>query len=212
MQADGTLPSHIAERFKAASVVRRLKDGQPLFEQGSRPAAMFGVLEGCVRVGVEGEAMDHRLVAVLGPSQWFGEAPLLDAKARAFTAVAHGECRIATVTATAFHALIRSDNEALLAVCQLVCTRYRQTIEWIEDTTLRSFECRLARTVIGHFPHSGSSALRLSQEMLATQLGVSRPTVNRQLAQWSRQGLIRVGYGRIDIVNLAGLEQLARAR
>ncbi|WP_411863133.1 cyclic nucleotide-binding domain-containing protein [Xanthomonas arboricola] len=64
---------------------------------------MFGILSGAVRVSLEPMQLSERLSLVLGPGQWFGEVPLLDARARAFSAVAHGRSKIAVVSTVAFN-------------------------------------------------------------------------------------------------------------
>lgn len=208
--ADGTLPSAISAVLTEVAISRRFKRGQPLFEEGSAPAAMFGVAEGHVAVSLADSDHSQRLATVLGPGQWFGEVPLLDSKARAFTAVAHSECRISVVTATAFSATIAAHPEVLLAITRLVCARYRQSLAWIDDNVLQSFEVRLARRILAIFPEGGAETPRLSQDVLASQLGVSRPTLNRQLMQWGRLGLLSVGYGRLQVTDRAGLQRLAR--
>lgn len=208
--ADGALPTAISALLTEVAVARRYKKGQLLFDEGSRPAAMFGVLSGHVGVSLADSAHDQRLATLLGPGQWFGEAPLLDEKARAFTAMAHSECRIAVVTATAFNAVITTHPEALLAITKLVCARYRQSLAWIEDNVLQSLEVRLARRILALCPEGATALPRVSQELLASQLGVSRPTLNRQLAQWARLNLLSVGYGRLQVIDREALRRLAR--
>lgn len=207
--SDGTLPPAISTLLTEAAVSRRLKRGQPLFEEGSAPAAMFGVLEGHVAVSLADSDYSQRLATLLGPGQWFGEVPLLDSKARAFAAVAHSDCRIAMVTATAFNAAIAAHPEVLLAITRLVCARYRQSLAWIDDNILQSFEVRLARRILAICPEGETETPRLSQDMLASQLGVSRPTLNRLLMRWTRLGLLSVGYGKLQVLNRDGLQLLA---
>lgn len=208
--ADGTLPPAISTLLTEVAVSRRFKKGQPLFEEGSAPAAMFGVVEGHVAVSLADSDYSQRLATLLGPGQWFGEVPLLDAKARVFTAIAHSQCRIAVVTATAFSATITAHPEVLLAIARLVCARYRQSLAWIDDNVLQSFEVRLARRILTICPEGEVQTPRLSQDLLASQLGVSRPTLNRQLTRWRRLGLLSVGYGRLQVMDRAGLQRLAR--
>lgn len=190
--ADGALPTAISALLTEVAVARRYKKGQLLFDEGSRPAAMFGVLSGHVAVSLADSAHDQRLATLLGPGQWFGEAPLLDEKARAFNAV------------------ITTHPEALLAITKLVCARYRQSLAWIEDNVLQSLEVRLARRILALCPEGATALPRASQELLASQLGVSRPTLNRQLAQWARLNLLSVGYGRLQVIDREGLRRLAR--
>lgn len=51
--------------------------------------------------------------------------------------------------------------------------------------------------------------LRLPQEILARLAGVSRQRVNQLLKEWESQGLVRHGYGRITLGDVAAFERLA---
>lgn len=208
MPDDGTLSPEIAEIFLSQASARTFVAGQRIFDLGSTPACMFGILSGAVRVSLEPMQLSERLSLVLGPGQWFGEVPLLDARARAFSAVAHGRSKIAVVSTVAFNRVIASNPAALLAITRLVCSRYRQTLNWIEANQARSLERRLAAQLLTAQP-----SIRMPQSALADRLGVSRPTVNRLLKAWKAQGLIDVGYGKVNVLNADALAAiLARER
>jgi CRP-like cAMP-binding protein len=51
--------------------------------------------------------------------------------------------------------------------------------------------------------------LKVSQESLGHMLGASRQSVNRQLKQWELDGLLRVSYGCITLLDLNALQRLA---
>lgn len=208
----GGLPPELARQFLTASTRRRLVAGEELFGLGSRPQAMFGLLAGRVQVSVYAEDGQRLLAGVLGSGQWFGEVPLLDGTARAFHAEALEPAELAVLPASAFWRLVRHDATALLAVTQLVCDRYRQALAWIEDASLRPLPARLAARLLALEAAHQSAArpLRLSQESLAAQLGVSRQGVNRQLKAWEGQGVISLGYATVRILDHAALSMLAR--
>ena len=52
--------------------------------------------------------------------------------------------------------------------------------------------------------------LRLSQETLAQLIGSWRQRVNQILKSWERDGVLEQRYGRITLLDQAGLEKLAR--
>ena len=55
-----------------------------------------------------------------------------------------------------------------------------------------------------------SAAIRLTQETIAELAGATRPTVNQVLRDEEKRGTIRLGRGRIDIVDLDQLLRRAR--
>lgn len=55
------------------------------------------------------------------------------------------------------------------------------------------------------------ASVAVSQEALAMMLGMTRQTLSKELKQLARDGVLTMGYGRIDIVSMAALEQRAAA-
>lgn len=55
----------------------------------------------------------------------------------------------------------------------------------------------------------GPVTLHLSQHALAEMIGVTRKTVNLQLSAFARAGLVEIGYGRLTIRDVAGLDRVA---
>lgn len=80
-----------------------------------------------------------------------------------------------------------------------------------EIMSLRPRERIAARLLaIAGDDHSDENpVLRISQELLGELMGVTRKTVNIHLSAFERDGLIRTGYGRIELCNLNGLKAIA---
>jgi CRP-like cAMP-binding protein len=52
---------------------------------------------------------------------------------------------------------------------------------------------------------AGDGRVALPQRTLAAMLGVQQPSLNKVLKELERDGLIRIGYSAIDILDAAGL-------
>lgn len=204
MTPDGMLPDDVAGIFLSAAVTRTYVAGQALFDARSAPTAMYGVVDGRVRVSLLDSDGRQPMVTTLGPGQWFGETPLLDSQARVFRADAQDDCRIAVVPAQVFLELVNTNNKVLLAVTRLVCARYRQVLAWNEEMLLCSLSAKLA----GRLLAARAPRIHLSQEDLASQLGVSRATVNRQLRVWEQHRVLHLGYRFIEVLDQAALEAI----
>lgn len=209
----GTLPPEIAEVFLRASSRRTLVDREALFSLGSAPHAMFGLVTGNVQVDMYAADGRRFFAGVLYAGQWFGETPLIDGVARAFHAQALGPSEVAVLSAKAFWQLMEGRPDVTLAVARLVCGRYRQALDWIEDAALKPFDARLAGRLLRFSTPAepGAAGVALSQEALAAHLGVARQTVNRQLKTWERAGLLRLRYARVEVLDRAALAQRAAA-
>jgi CRP-like cAMP-binding protein len=55
------------------------------------------------------------------------------------------------------------------------------------------------------------SEVHISQEQLGIYVGAARESVNRQLQQWRRDGILELKRGRIELLNLKKLASEARA-
>jgi len=49
----------------------------------------------------------------------------------------------------------------------------------------------------------------MTQSSLAGMAGTTRPTVNKVLARLAAEGLIRIGHGGVDVLDLVGLQRRA---
>jgi CRP-like cAMP-binding protein len=54
--------------------------------------------------------------------------------------------------------------------------------------------------------------LKLSQDEFADMLGVTRQSLNRELKNLEKQGLISIAYSRITLVDMPALQCLARSK
>ncbi|KPW94571.1 hypothetical protein ALO75_101915 [Pseudomonas syringae pv. coryli] len=86
-------------------------------------------------------------------------------------------------------------------------------LEWAGNTILNPLPVRLANRLIALVKRPGieeAAYLKISQENIAQQLGVSRQSVNRQLKMWETEGLLVVRYGAVTILDLQKLSNAAR--
>lgn len=198
------LPDDVQALLLSQARFKPLAAGESLFLKGSMPDALFGVVSGCLRVSVAADSGREAVIAMLEPGHWFGEVSLLIGKQRVYDTLAVEPSEIAIVNAEEFHALVDSRREVLMAFTRLVCLRLRQALAWIDDAILMPLPARLAKRMLAletRAQDGGSAVLAVSQEDLAMMLGVSRQSVNRQLRQWEGEGIVRLHYGRIEVID-----------
>jgi len=189
---------------------RTLAQGDSLFLKGSMPDALFGVVQGTLRVSVTGASGREAVIAVLQPGHWFGEVSLLVGQERVYDTFATEPTEMAVVSAPDFHRLIASSFEIHMAFTRLIGLRLRQALRWIDDAILSPLPVRLAQRILALAQLGSGEPLAVSQEDLAMMLGVSRQSVNRQLKLWEDAGLLRLEYKRIALRAPDALERLAQ--
>lgn len=60
-------------------------------------------------------------------------------------------------------------------------------------------------------PADGAGAIRCTHESLGQAVGLSRVTVSRVLGQMAAEGIIKLGYRAVTVLDRAALESLAQA-
>ena len=210
-----SLPGDDAQSLLAEGVLLRLSPGDMAFEQGeavdSRPQhAFFGVVSGMLKASVLDPNGKETILSIIEPGNWFGEVALLDPMPRFHSLIAVQDTELLAVSQAHFHLLMQRASFAA-AVARQMAMRQRLLYSLMTDWALYPVRERLARRLVmlarGDLSQAedGHRSLRTSQEVLAMLLGVSRPTLNKELNALVDEGAIKLLYGRIEIVNIETL-------
>ncbi|CAG4918911.1 Crp/Fnr family transcriptional regulator [Paraburkholderia gardini] len=102
------------------------------------------------------------------------------------------------------------------SVALLLLSRQRDNAVSMQQRVLSDLSTQLAARIVELLAASDISgaggrgqSLHLSQSKLASMLGKSRQTINKELGKLSAKGLITIDYGKIDVLDLPALEALA---
>jgi CRP/FNR family transcriptional regulator, cyclic AMP receptor protein len=204
----GSLPKAEADALLRAGRPMKLGQGTFLYQQGDsfdEPfGAFFGVVKGLIKLSILHHDGNEAIIAVVEAGNWFGEVAILDPFPRAHTAVALEDSELLSVGADAFNALM-SQNAFAQAIARLVAVRLRLAYGLMTDSALQSTRERVRRRLVllAHGDvtqlRSGRSTITTSQDNLAMMLGISRPTLNKELQALAKLGAITLRYGRIEI-------------
>jgi CRP/FNR family transcriptional regulator, cyclic AMP receptor protein len=208
-----SVPPEVDALLLGASRIRTMVRSEAVFAQGSEPLGMFRVIQGTLRVNSLYASGRQIFLAQLTPGDWFGEVPLLDGLPRTYDVRAVSQANIAVLPASAFWQIIESRPDVLLAITRLICARFRMALDWAGNAILDPLPVRLANRLVSLVSPLGDGktpCLKVSQENIAQQLGVSRQSVNRQLRIWESEGVLSIRYGALSILDLQRLRANAR--
>src|SRR5262245_2373984 len=198
-----------AVRTIAALCTRRpLEADEVLFQKGDKGDALYGVRRGRVRIET-GTAGGGRLTLnVLGPGDLFGEVALFDGQARTADAVAAEPSELFMVRRSDFLAFLEREPRIAVRILELLCQRIRWVSDRMEEAVLLPLHARLARRLCALADDFGSE-VHISQEELGVYVGAARESVNRQLQEWRRAGIIDLRRGRISLLDMDRLNAAA---
>jgi len=167
-----------------------------------------------VRIYVPSPQGNDLVLAVLGAGDFFGDLSLLDGRPRSASAAATSDTTLLALERTDFIALITSRPEAAMAVLEAVSRRLRETDEMAADLAFLDVPGRLAKKLLDLAASNGvqkSSGvlidLAVTQEELANMIGVTRESVNRNLSDFKKMGLVTNQGRKIIVKDAARLRQ-----
>jgi CRP-like cAMP-binding protein len=191
------------------AILREFAQGAVVFSQGAEADAMYVLVSGELHVILTTADGSEALLALIGPGEACGELGLLDGQARSATVVAARRSQVLAVTRDDFNAWLRRHPQAALALLGTLSLRIRRMNETVADFAFLDVAQRLAKRLADMAETAdGRGQVKLTQAELATMLGVSRETINKELNALSRDGSIRLGRGIVHVLDAAALRRL----
>jgi CRP-like cAMP-binding protein len=182
------------------------RPGTVLFSGGQPSPGVWIVREGRIELSV-GLGRRRAVVQLLRPGDVDGDIQLLLEMSLPYAGRAVSE------VTTLF--LARQGFEKLLATHPAIARRWLSSVA----QRLAASQARILALLGGSLAAQTASLLdeeaadglvELPQRTLAAMLGVQRPSLNKVLKEMERDGLIRISYGAIEVVDPTGLATLAR--
>jgi CRP-like cAMP-binding protein len=207
------LPVSLQDSLLGAARVRHLSAGQRLFQRGDPPCGLYAVLEGAVRVGAVNEQGKEALLGLVESPNWFGEICLFDGQPRTHDAFGVGQSTLLHLPQTVLLKMLDEQPGHWRQLALLMSQKLRMTFINLEQLSLLPAPARLAHRLLMIAEDYGQldeprRVLQLPQEQLAAMLSLSRQTTNQILKDLQGQGILRLGYGEIEILDVQRLRAL----
>ena len=203
----------IAELAKHA-VIRRLANGSKWISRRESAKGLALIVEGGLRsTSIMSDGREY-VFSIMGVGDLWGMVSSIDGDANANDVYAYGETVLLTIGRPLVIKLINSNQAFALWLMQLLCKRLRMANTVVEDQMLQPLKVRTARLLISMIATESDAASKPATPIVVTQdtlrklLGCSRPTINQQLKQFERDGLVHLEYGKVKITDLSGLRQI----
>ena len=195
-------PQHLSEedltRLATMSRVSRFDANEHVFRQGDRETDLMILVSGRVKLSATSREGQELMVNVVEPGCIFGEIAVIDGRARSYDATSTVASEVLVVHRRDLLPFLKSRPEICLKFLEALCERLRRSEATIQDAVFLSVGPRLARQLLRlaqlHGKVDGSAIvidLPVTQRELANLVGVTRESINKQLCQWRRAGLIR---------------------
>lgn len=188
--------------------------GHHVFAQGEPGDRLYIIVSGKVKIGNRTPDGQENLLAIMGPSDMFGEMSLFDPGPRTSSATTITAVRAVSLDRLALRAWIANRPEIAEQLLRVLARRLRRTNNNLADLIFTDVPGRVAKQLLQlaqRFGTQEDGALRvthdLTQEEIAQLVGASRESVNKALAEFAERGWIRVD---AKTVWICDSERLAR--
>jgi CRP/FNR family transcriptional regulator/CRP/FNR family cyclic AMP-dependent transcriptional regulator len=187
--------------------VRRYRSGAVIFHEGAKGDSLHIIVEGAVRISVLSARGEEATLALLGPGECIGDLSMLDGRPRSASAIASQPTKTLVVTREHFRQWLVERPQAALVLLETLSLRVRRTDEALADMAFLDLPHRLVKRLVEladnhpevHASGKHSVKLKVTQSELASMLGVSRESVNKQLNTLAKGGSIALGRGSITV-------------
>lgn len=209
-----SLPDSIRSTVAAHAVLRQLRDGEALFDQGDEAVACYAVVTGSVRFSKRAPDTHQIVMSFQSPDVWFGETSLIDGQTRQLRVSAVGRTEVLQIEKSEFNTLML-DAAFAHEVLRWTCAKLRSSVKQSFDALALPLKTRLARQLLALGDSHGivegeriRLGVKLSQDDLAHMVGATRQRINQLLREWQATKLIDIEYRTIILVNITGLQAL----
>jgi CRP-like cAMP-binding protein len=201
-------------RVAALATRRTASKGTLIFAQSDQGDELYGIAAGQVRITAIDSTGQERHIRDFGPGHTFGEIAILDGGTRTASALAVADTELLVISRARFVELLKRDSNLAVHLLQVLCERLRYTSELVEDSAFLNLPGQLAKKLLQLAEQSGirgadGTEIIISQNELGEFLGVTRQIINAHLQTWREKGWVRLGRGRVFIVDTEQLGKLS---
>ncbi|WP_346837429.1 Crp/Fnr family transcriptional regulator [Microbulbifer sp. SAOS-129_SWC] len=201
------LPERAIESLASLARAQRYAAGEVIYLQGAQQSQLSIVAEGQVRICSSNAGGREAILAILGAGAWFGDTVFSPGLPRVFGATAHDACLIVDIPGDACRRVLADFPEAYPVALDLVSRRLWAAMSIIQDDALRGTEARIGRRLLFLAQMHGQPGdgkpvqFRLTRELLANMMGMTRQGVHRVLKNIEARGLVDIHYGSVTIAD-----------
>ena len=199
----------ITHEFQSKAFFARIPAGKDVFVEGDQADTIALLISGVVRVYKIGETGREITLYRFGQ----GQSCILTANAilsnKSFPAIATVEedAEAIIIPAEVFRDWVKRYDMWREFVFDLLSERLSTIMAVVDEVVFQRMDRRVAAWLMKFNVHSGP--IRITHQEIAAELGSSREVISRILEDFSKTGLISLGRGSLELIDIDGLETLA---
>ena len=210
------LETSVLTQLEEETQEERYRRGETIFQEGAVCEEIFLITDGTVKVFRLSDEGRQQTLQILGPGGCFCLAPFFHDTRYPATAQCLTNVRLLRLGGAQCLSLVKDDPRVVASVVQCLCHRVTAMAALLESSSTRKVRRRLVRFLLDIAESRGIRTADgllldggLTHEELAGCVGTAREVVSRALEQLQRKGLVRLGRGRLVLLDLPRLKEIA---
>ena len=188
--------------------------GTLLFREGEPGKEMYVIQSG--RIAITKKVRDvEKVLAVLGPGEFFGEMAIISNKPRNASASVEEEARLLVIDPRTFEAMIRGNSEIAVRMIKKLAERLSDADAQIENLLLSDPGSRIVHHMLNLCQTRGKQTeegieVDFPVRDLPRELAVGEPAIRFMVNRLERAGLVEVSGDRVTVKDTARLFDFLR--
>ncbi len=200
------LPQPVLDRVLATGTSRGFKDGQIIQQRGDDRQGISVLTSGQIVAGNAGADGSFLVSALLRPGETFGEFTVMADLPHTHTLWSQGETTITFIKGSLARRLMDEEPAFAHALLTIALLRNHELLEFLDAQRRLTLPIRIAQLLLTSVDSKArADRVECRQEDLAVTLGVSRVATGKALKRLEQDGMVELGYGRIDLPDVQGL-------
>lgn len=203
------LKGDLGKAFQNDAVEKTVPKGTVMYEGGFPCPYVPFILKGAVRVFKLGESGREITLYRVLPGQVCVLSSTCSLSGSSFPAIAEAEedLEMVVLPAHVFRSFLDRFPDLQAFINARIAERLSDLMVVVEEVAFRRVDIRLVEKLIKETKGKGNATIECTHAQLAQELGSAREVISRILKDLENHDLIKLGRGRIEIINQAGLEE-----
>ncbi len=196
------LPQNQLALLTSAFSRKSFARNKTIIAAGDATESLYVVISGRLKVMMSDDEGREIILAILGPTEFFGEMGLLDDSPRSATVVTLEACELLVLSKRDFKECLQENFEMAMTVMRGLVKRLREADQKIGSLALMDVYGRVARLLLEVAETIDGQKIitkKLAKQDIAKMIGASREMVSRVMKDLQTGGFIEVRSGAIYI-------------
>ena len=186
------------------------QDEDVLYSEGDTADRLYFIADGQIKIVHYDERGNERILELLSQGALFGcNVAVFDPKPYHCTAVSMKGAVIGSINRTDYQRAVHEIPRLAISVLTEVSTKLQLLEHDAKVSRNTSLEWRLADLILD-LAGKNAGEIQGTHQLLANRLGVSREAISRELKRLESLGYLRIGRGKLMVLDMKALQALKR--